>query len=291
MNKGLGEIQMNAGITLSWMKERIERSNEQAVKNRNKYLVQELATQRELWEFVPCTCDDSCSCKKPLGCSGHWKLKKNVQFEDFLFGFLRMFVDRCEHLNLITALDEGDPSNLSPRVRDAYKVLRKLKGEEWNLLSAKSGDYNKTIFCDDWLDSFFKEKFESFKINESVYLAKQFCILLPDICVPYDTKSRDKMTKHLVISRNSDYFEFLSKVRSKFMNDLKKQDIKLPVIRALDSAGKFDPRLISLRQPGRNYWKDDLPIGDRPVKGQISLVLDKCYYSPTGISVDEDSIQ
>ena len=281
---------MNDEITLSWMKERIEKSNKEAVKNRNKYLIQELATQKDLWEFVPCTCDDSCSCKL-LGCTGHWKLKKNVQFEDFMFGFLRMFVDRCEHLNLITALDAGDPSNLRPRVKDAYTVLRKLKGDEWKLLSAKSADYNKTLFCDHWFDSFFKEKFESFKINESVYFAKQFCILLPDICVPYDNKSRDKMTTHLTIPRNSDYFKFLSKVRSTFMSELKKQDKWLPIIRAFDSPGIFDPRLISLRQPCWNNGEDYLPVKDLPVKGQISLVLDKCYYSPTGISVDEDTIQ
>jgi len=262
------------------MKKRIEKSNEQAAKDRNKYPIQEQATQTELWEFVPCNCEDSCTCKL-LGCTGHWKLKKNVQFEDFMFGFLRMFVDRCEHLNLITAIDAEDPSNLRlDRVKGAYTVLLKLKREEWQLLSAKCADYNKTIFCDDWIDSYFQEKFESFKINESVYFAKQFCILLPDICVPYDTKSRDKITMHLKIPRNSDYFEFLSKVRSTFISAFKKQDIRLPVIRAFDAPIKdLDPRLISLRQPNRNYGEDCVPV-----KGQISLVLDKCYYMPTGAS-------
>ena len=278
---------MNDEITQLWMKGQIEKSNKQAAINRNKYPIQEQATQTELWEFVPCTCDESCTCNQ-LGCTGHWKLKKHIQFEDFMFGFLRTFIDRCEHLNLITAIDAGDPSNLRPRVKDAYTVLRNLKGGEWKLLSAKSADYNKTIFCDDWVDSYFKEKFESFKIKESVYFAKQFCILLPDICVPYDTKSRDKMTMHLKIPRNSDYFEFLSKVRSTFMSAFKKQGIQLSVIRSLDSPSNdltFDPRLISLRQPDRDYGKDYLPD-----KGQISLVLDKCYYLPTGIENSADAI-
>jgi hypothetical protein len=97
------------------------------------------------------------------------------------------------------------------------------------------------------------------------------------------------MTKHLKIPRNADYFEFLLKVRSTFLSDFKKQDIKLPVIRSFDSAGEqlpFDPRLISLRQPNRNYGEEE-----KPVKGQISLVLDKCYYLPTGISADENITQ
>jgi len=284
---------MNDEITQQWMKERIGKSNEQAAINRNKYPIQEHATQTELWEYVDCTCDESCGCKK-LECTGHWKLKKNVQFDDFMFGFLRMFVDRCDHLNLITAVDAGDPSNLRSRVKDAYTVLRNLKGEEWQLLSAKSADYNKTLFCDDWFDSYFKEKFESFKIKESVYFAKQFCILLPDICVPYDTKSRDKMTSHLKIPRNANYFEFLSEVRSNFVDAFEKQSIKLPTILAFDSPGKnspfkslpFDPRLISLRQPARDYGKDYSPR-----KGQISLILDKCYYLPTESTPEEKTIQ
>lgn len=278
---------MNEEITGPWMEKMVGQSNKQAAKNRNKYPIQEQATQTELWEYVDCTCDESCGCKQ-LGCTGHWKLKKDVQFEDFMFGFLRTFVDRCEHLNLITAIDAGDSSNLRPRVKEAYTVLRNLKVDEWKLLSAKSAEYNKTIFCDDWVDSYFKEKFESFKIKESVYFAKQFCILLPDICVPYDTKSRDKMTMHLKIPRNANYFEFLSEVRKKFMSAFKKQDVKLPVIRAFDSPGNylpFDQRLISLRQPDRDYGGDY-----RTVKGQISLVLDKCYYLPTGITADEETI-
>jgi len=275
---------MNDEITLEWMRERIDESNKQAAKNRNKYPIQEHATRTELWEFVDCTCDD-CTCKKHLGCASHWKLKKNVRFDDFMFGFIRMFVDRCDHLNLISAVDAGDPSNLRSRVKDAYTVLKNLKDNDWTLLSARSADFNKTLFCDDWYDDYFKEKFESFRIKESVYFAKQYCILLPDICVPYDTKSRDKMTSHLKIPRNADYYEFLSEVRSHFMSAFEKQGITIPAIRALDSPSKylpFDSRLISLRLPtsasGMDYDSG---------KGQISLVLDKCYYKPTENSTGE----
>jgi len=276
---------MNEEITQQWMIERIGESNKQAAKNRNKYPIQEHATRTELWEYVNCTCDESCTCRKDLGCTGHWKLRKNVPFEDFMFGFLRMFVDRCEHLNLITAVDAGNPSNLRSRVKDAYTVLSNLKGDEWKNLSAKSANYNKTLFCHEWVDDYFKDKFESFRIKESVYFAKQFCILLPDICVPYDTKSRDKMTRHLEIPRNATYFEFLSEVRKKFMNKFEKQGIRLPAMRAFDNPVehlRFDPRLISLRQPAQDYGKDYLPL-----KGQISLILDKCYYLPTESSPEE----
>ena len=73
------------------------------------------------------------------------------------------------------------------------------------------------------------------------------------------------------------------------MKAFKNQGITLPVIRAFDSPGKdlpFDSRLISLRQPDRDYGKDYLPAN-----GEISLILDKCYYLPTENSPEEKTIQ
>jgi len=271
------------------MKKQIDYSNEQAAKNRNLYPIQEQATQEEIWEYSRCTCDENCSCKQ-LGCTHHWKLKTDVQFEEYMMGFLRMFVDRCEHLNLITAIDKGDPSNLKPRVKGAYAVLHALKGENWVHLSTKAANHNKTLFCDGWADDFFKEQFESFRIKDSVYYAKKFCVLLPDIGVPYDTKSRDKMIKQLDIKSDVDYYQFLSQVRSKFLNAFKEQKVRLPIIRTLDSPFDssqehlcFDPRLISLRKPDVNYGTKYLPTDKQIREKQISLVLDKCYYSPTDV--------
>jgi len=51
-------------ITQEWMKEQMDHSNSQAARNRNLYPIQEQATQVEIWEYVPCTCDENCSCKK-----------------------------------------------------------------------------------------------------------------------------------------------------------------------------------------------------------------------------------
>ena len=234
-------------------------------------------------------------CKK-LGCTHHWKLKTDVQFEEYMMGFLRTFVDRSEHLNLITAIDKDDPSNLIPRIKDAYTVLHALKGENWVHFSTKVAGHNKTLFCDEWADDFFKAQFESFRIKDSVYYAKKFCVLLPDIGVPYDWKSRDKMIKHLDIKRDVDYYQFLGQVRSKFLNAFIEQKVRLPLIRTLDSPFDlpqqrlcFDPRLISLRRPDINYGINYCPEIRRglPIEKQISLVLDKCYYSPKTVGISE----
>ena len=213
-----------------------------------------------------------------------------------MMGFLRTFVDRSEHLNLITAIDKDDPSNLIPRIKDAYTVLHALKGENWVHFSTKVAGHNKTLFCDEWADDFFKAQFESFRIKDSVYYAKKFCVLLPDIGVPYDWKSRDKMIKHLDIKRDVDYYQFWSgsiKISeciyraegSVTINPgLSDSPFDLPQQRLC-----FDPRLISLRRPDINYGINYCPEIRRglPIEKQISLVLDKCYYSPKTVGISE----
>ena len=130
------------------------------------------------------------------------------------------------------------------------------------------------------------------KINSRVSELKRasispssFAFFFPISACLDDTKSRDKMTSHLKIPRNANYFEFLSEVRKKFMNEFGKQGTRLPAMRAFDNPVehlRFDPRLISLRQPAQDYGKDYLPL-----KGQISLILDKCYYLPTETTPEE----
>ena len=91
------------------MKKQIDDSNRGASRNRNLYPIQEQATQKEIWEYVHCFCNTTCNCKK-YGCTSHWKLKAGVTVDEFRFAFLRTFVDRCEHLNLLKALERKKQS-------------------------------------------------------------------------------------------------------------------------------------------------------------------------------------
>ncbi len=52
-------------------------------KNKNLYPVQEQASLLEIWEYVPCECNEDCLCKF-FDCSGHWKIKKGLTFFDIL---------------------------------------------------------------------------------------------------------------------------------------------------------------------------------------------------------------
>jgi hypothetical protein len=278
-------IQITDEISKEWMKNQIDFSNSKAAKNRNKYPIQEQATQMEIWECVPCTCDAKCSCKK-FGCTQHWKLKENVQFDEFLIGFLRTFVDKRLHQNVIDALTRENPSKLNLRVKKAYPVLLPLKDEDiWKQLSTKASNHNKTLFCDGWAEGF-REDWSYSVRQTSIYEAKKFCILFPDICVPYDFKSRKELITQFQLW-NDDYFAFLSKIRELFMKCMEKENSQFPLksLRSLDSPGDnlnfpednlpFDRKFIASPRAGMDYGTDYLPK-----ERQLSFVLDKCYYQP-----------
>jgi len=277
-------IQITDEVSKEWMKKQIDFSNKKAAINPNKYPIQEQATQMELWEYVPCTCDATCSCKK-FGCTDHWKLKENVQFNDFLIGFLRTFVDKRLHQNVIDALNREDPSKLNLRVKKAYPILLSLKDEDvWKQLSTEASNHNKTIFCDDWAKGISEENW-AFSVREkSIYEAKKFCILFPDICVPYDTKSRKELITQFRLW-NDNYFIFLSKLRTTFMKCMEKDNLTLQTVRSLDSPGNnlhfpednlyYDKKFITRPKTGIDYGMEYLPK-----ERQICFVLDKCYYQP-----------
>ncbi|MDO9326259.1 MAG: hypothetical protein Q7T80_15010 [Methanoregula sp.] len=270
---------MACDITAQCIEEQNNYSNQVAAKNRNLYPVQEQATQMDLWEYVPCNCDDNCTCRKH-GCTHHWKLKKGVKFEEFRDGFLRMFVDRNHHQPLIDALNGKGPEGLNTRAIGAFHVLRKLR-DSWPDISERASDHNKTIFCDDWLPVSFRDRMSFPVEGTSIYLAKQYCVLFPDIGVPYDTASRIKMCEHLDL-QGVDYVEFLTIVREAFLKCMEEHALTIPALRRLDDPQgqlPFDPQLITLPRPGMDYGTTYAPA-----ERTISIVLDKCFYQPKTVA-------
>lgn len=265
-------------ITKDWMRNQIIISNKQAAINRNLYPIQEQATQRDLWEQVPCTCEASCTCKR-FGCTHHWKLKSNIRFEDFVYGFLRTFVDQYHHRSILDALDGKNTAPLSTRAVGAFSVLRSLR-KDWDEISANAADHNKTLFCDDWMNDFLKERW-SFSISESIYKAKQYCILLPDICVPYDTASREILLERFPLKEQT-YYNLLTELRMAFLECMEDHQMTLSSLRSLDAPQgqlPYDQNKVSLPLPGVDYG-----TGYHPKERQISFVLDKCFYQPKSVS-------
>lgn len=266
---------MSLDITEKWMREQIAFSNRKAAQNRNFYPIQEQATQMDIWEYIPCECDENCTCRKH-GCTHHWKLQNGIQFEVFRDGFLRMFVDGIHHQPLILALDGKGPKGLNTRAIGAFHVLRKLR-DFWPDILKKASSHNKTLFCDEWVPESFRDRMSFPFEGTSIYIAKQYCTLFPDIGIPYDTASRVKIINRFNM-RGADYLEFLSRIRAAFLDCMTKQEFTIQAIRQFDNPQyilPYDPKLIALPRPGMDYG-----TGYLPAERTISIVLDKCFYHP-----------
>jgi hypothetical protein len=266
---------MTQEITPEWMRTQIDDSNMGAAANRNLYPIQEQATQQEIWEYVSCTCDNDCTCRK-LGCTHHWKLKNGVSFGEFRDGFLRMFASKNLHRAVIDALEGRGTDNLTIRSIWAYHILKNLQ-INWPEISNAAAGHNKTLFCDDWLPESLRDRMAFPVEGTSIYHAKQYSVLFPDVCIPYDTASRVKMLLHFGLY-GVNYPEFLTVVRNGFLDCMKKHDLTIPALWRLDIPGvrvPFNPVLISLPRPGMNYGT----AYNQPER-TISLVLDKCFYNP-----------
>jgi hypothetical protein len=267
---------MSREISLQWMKEQIDKSNQGAAGNRNLYPIQEQATQLEIWESVPCLCTATCRCRTS-GCTSHWKLSAGVTADEFRLAFLRTFVDRCEHLSLLKALERKEKEYPISRYKEAYAVLKSID-DDWDDLSRTVAAYNKTLFCDDWDTVAFQDEWQEIPVQKGIYHAKKFCLLLPDTCVPYDTRALGRILKCLGLSSKSDYYSLLVALREKFLPLLESGKVTLPSLRRLDDPGRcleFNPLFVSFPRPGFDYRK-----GYEPKERQISFVLDKCFYNP-----------
>jgi len=265
------------------IRKRIVDSNTNASRNRNLYPIQEQATLMEVWEYVPCECTGDCTCKK-FGCTYHWKLRENLTFDDILPGFLRTFVDKRSHTKPRDWVSGNTiPSRVSKRVKGAFPVLQEMKSN-WSRLCLAALKHNKTLICGGWYTDFWKNQWNFPLRGTSIYKAKQFCVLLPDICIPYDTYSRNRILNCLDNTAFT-YFEMLSNLRERIIGILESENGTLSQFRKLDCPGEqlaFDPNSISLRRKNFNYGTTYTP-DERP----ISRIVDKYFYQPGSKEADE----
>jgi len=261
------------------IKQWILESNKNAISfNNSKYPIQEQASLLEIWEYVDCECDETCNCKK-FGCKKHWKLKNNLSFDDLLSPFLRMFVNRNYHKDLKEWIYGGPqvPDEFFKQVVGAYRVIKEFEFH-FSTISEKASNHNKTLLCSEWDNDFWREKW-SFSLERSIYKAKLYCILLPDVGIPYDDKSRNKIYDFFNLNKKSTYHEFLMKYSDFISRVIECEQKKLDDFRRLDDpsqVGQFNPDMISLKKNNFNYG-----ISYSPPERPISRVADKLFYMPS----------
>jgi hypothetical protein len=124
-----------AEMSVEMIRERIERSNQNAGAGRQRYLHGENRAIEEDYEFLECGCPAACSCRQ-RGCRGHYIIR-DMGFEQFLSTYVRLWIPNTARSSIIHAVLHGSAFNGRPR--NAIPPLRWLM-EEWkSILSAGKG--------------------------------------------------------------------------------------------------------------------------------------------------------
>ena len=267
----------NCNATYETVRQNINESNTIACVNPNKYPIQEQASLLEIWEQVP----REEGHELPVEHTDNvYVLRSGLEFEDVRDAHIRMFVSSNFHNVLIDALDNGleDEQELPLFVIGAYNWLLYLQ-EHWERLYKIARNWRRSLFYEDFVPPEILELGErDFSIHNSVYQAKMWATLFPDICVPYDSKSRTKIIQCIGRGRNITYVEMLEALRSLAINLIIQEGSNVAEFRQLDQPGlgcPYYPDLIALPRPGFDYGNDYTPE-ERP----ISRVIDKYFYYP-----------
>lgn len=240
--------------------------------NRNLYIIQEQASIDEVYEQYQCPCPGSCTCKH-YGCERHWRLKSGLTFDQFCDAYLRMFVDRNLHGSILDALRHGRA--IGGRARRPLPFLQAAKNS-WGVWLHQARATAPTLVCDNWRPDFWVTLWANWEA--SVYWAKLWAMLLPDLAIPYDFDSLKKI-RSCTGGSPPQYSDMLEHLRKEVIALLSREKRSLAEFRMLDNptlAGlQFNHNKIRIKRQGFQYSPSFAPV-DRP----LSRVIDKCFYSP-----------
>ncbi len=262
--------------SLHKIKERIDDSNKAAAGNRSRYPIQEQVTLIELWEQLDCECAPECFCKKH-GCTFHWKIKPNLNADEAINGFVRTYIDVEKHDTFFRCLNENYTP--PPRIKEAVAIAKDLKNN-WDTYYLNALKSKSCILCDNNASIYWLNRFRALNIDMSIYHFKMLSILLPDIAIPFDVKSRALIKKELGLGQADQYSVMIWRLQGLFQSVIEKTNSKVDDLRVLDEPGvyfDFARQDVRLGKPGYNYAKGFLPL-ERP----FCRVLDKVFYRPDG---------
>lgn len=271
---------MRCNETFNSIREQINLSNRIASTNMNLYPIQEQAVLLEIWEKVKI----DKLCESPVEHTWYvYVLKTDLCFDDVMRAYLKMFTSRNHHARLIDLLNQNlnDELDLPNRIKGAYRWLRYLK-DNWDRLYKIALNWRRSLFCSEFIPPEIAESGEwDYDIEESVYRSKMWAILFPDICVPYDSRSRRKIKK-CIGSNNIKYSEMLRALRSHAVNIISVENSNLLEFRKLDNPEigcPYNPANISLPNAQIDYG-----VGYYPDERPISRIIDKFFYNPGGLN-------
>lgn len=242
---------------------RILRSNGDSFVHSAQYVVREQEVLTTLYEWE--TGEEN---------SVWWRLRLDVTLDAFEAGFLAMFLHPNLHLRTRAAADAGRPTKAGPRGQGAAAVLIWLRESgRWPQLLAGARD-ERTLLSPDWQEHPVWAHTPDFKVSGSIYWAKLMAALAPDLCVPYDTRSRRLMLARLSDRRvyaGSRYRLFIQALHDGLRLQQERQGCTERAFRRLDAPTEAVP----LEFPRLEAWL--------PVCRPLSRVVDKLFYTPLDV--------
>jgi hypothetical protein len=255
-------IRDNSPDNLRW---EITKSNERSAKNPTRYICCENEAILNDYEFVECSCNSNCWCKKH-SCKGHYRIKA-IEFEQFLKTYMSLWTplrpkkSDWKKLKFIGAVQNATPFN--GRQKKAIKPLRWLQ-EKWRELLDLVRAINMCGLCEQSLPAI-EEVIRLYEVegDTNIYEAKMWSQLFYDCIVPFDTDSGKRLPK---AGYHDPKKQFMTSNRELFC-DLRafseRECMTIEDIRSLD-----EPWIVisSLAKP----------VGGQP----LSRVIDKMFYAP-----------
>jgi hypothetical protein len=232
------------------LKETIDESNRHSASGSQKYVYWENKAIKSDYEFIDCECEDVCWCREN-GCIGHYRIKK-IDFDQFLNTYLHLWVPPKARNNVRNAVLYGSPFN--GRQRNAIPYLQWLM-QSWQDTLKRVQKHNKCGLCDNGIPEGI--------FAHNLYEAKMWSQLFYDSTVPFDSKSRLKITQAGYTNPLNDF----TKMNKELFTDLKffasRNNLNISELRQLDKPWSIAQELapIECGQP-------------------FSRVLDKIFYSP-----------
>lgn len=121
----------------------IGESNKAAYEQPSKYPVGEESAICRMYSFIQCPCDATCQCRQ-LACNGHYVIKPDIPFEDYLTSFVECWVApnqrKALHRCIMTGVSYGG------RAKNAIEVLNAMK-ENWTLVIRTASTRPWTLLC------------------------------------------------------------------------------------------------------------------------------------------------
>lgn len=173
-------------------------SNARAMSKHHQYPLFEYQFFSNCLTFVPTNCSHSCFCRK-IHNNGVWVTKENLMFSTFLEHFINLWARGSR--KIVHAVNTK--TLVAGRYKNAVATLIAISNN-WNnwdntgkTLPSLINTHRKTILCDASFSSERRIIGEIVNVCGSdttgVYTSKIISQLFPDLAIPFDTASRNRM--------------------------------------------------------------------------------------------------